>query len=1103
MAKRVQITNQGLALLASSSQATGQYYWLGYYAPAYVPNIWKTTGNISFPDGDCGKVNIDGIPIEETDTDNVTSTMSMLTKYGDIVYNVWQGDLTGTGYANGTSDGSAGGELYGMTMYDMNVKKHYRYVIDNNGNNTLVTWIINPNATDGSMLGYHVYKGTDGFYQSTMPIPAPLYYLGDTLGRSTTQDYFINSPFFTDEYYNGATRYPYIEVTLTSLDTFNVPKVSIDHRRYNNSNGISIATPYPLTESIYFDYNSIPSGLLVQPSPAYDDTAWYTSDMVQKIAESEVYCTEFWKLHTISNYNRFHAPIDNIGHVLSTDLSNRNMSKSTKLFPISNYKVINTETGYTSNNQRVEVATAIKLSIDIDLSPNSLHQGMSGTSLNQNSDLGFFDSYKDADVGNSSDSKDQFGNDLYTTVHNSFKFNRIGIYAVPMRTSPIMSDNGFGYETQNDIARLQFQINPDEEPVLFAVVDWDNTVIMSDTGDGIHQFKADFDINLQSLAGVNDTSLIRDAAIFYNLYQDDAQTWYENQLIATASTSNAVTELGLEIANLKNTSSGSCCPPPDLSNQFASKDHTHSNFLVNLVDSSTKSNGGLRGINSVIEGTMIGSTTYELGLSSITLGVNTAVFGNNSIVASGDNNIILTGTTNSIIGAGKNNNINGSNDYSGILTGYGNLIYHYSDKSTVVGGESNCIYGTHNFIGNGFSNKIKSSTHQFIGSGNANEITGSGGAYNFVVAGTLNKIESYNTGSAGILGGFNNTITGTSSNYSLIGVGYTNVITSASHSAIISGQYNSILTVSDSFIGGGKYNKIDELAVDSFIGAGSNNYIKVVNSFIGGGNSNSIRSSSGNSFIGSGHGNIVNGTYSFIGSGYTNEANGNYGVIGGGVDNTININGTYSAILGGNDNIVDGSYSAILGGKGNRIPSNYISTFVIGSDITGTLRDSATYVNSLTLAGSTVYENYNYITMELKDITPITGHVLMVDKVISNNVAVVKWGPSNSGSGGIIYHALNNTTTNLTNINTNPNTVVYVFTGTGTGTVNLVNEILHPRGTVIYISVEYGYHLNINWANMTTTITGGCTTVAYLCSDDGKYSLVQSVSANNITNTLI
>jgi hypothetical protein len=136
MAKSVKITNQGLSLLASSSQATGQYYWLGYYALAYVPNLWKSDSVVLPPVDTCNNVN--GTPtIESTDTDKVTSAMTRLTKYGDVIYNVWQGDLNGTGYAGGVSDGSAGGDLFGLTMYDKNIKKHYRYVLDSNGNNTL------------------------------------------------------------------------------------------------------------------------------------------------------------------------------------------------------------------------------------------------------------------------------------------------------------------------------------------------------------------------------------------------------------------------------------------------------------------------------------------------------------------------------------------------------------------------------------------------------------------------------------------------------------------------------------------------------------------------------------------------------------------------------------------------------------------------------------------------------------------------------------------------------------------------------------------------------------------------------------------------------
>ena len=38
MAAKTQITNKGLELLASSSKATGQHWWIGWYALAFVPD---------------------------------------------------------------------------------------------------------------------------------------------------------------------------------------------------------------------------------------------------------------------------------------------------------------------------------------------------------------------------------------------------------------------------------------------------------------------------------------------------------------------------------------------------------------------------------------------------------------------------------------------------------------------------------------------------------------------------------------------------------------------------------------------------------------------------------------------------------------------------------------------------------------------------------------------------------------------------------------------------------------------------------------------------------------------------------------------------------
>ena len=107
------------------------------------------------------------------------------------------------------------------------------------------------------------------------------------------------------------------------------------------------------------------------------------------------------------------------------------------------------------------------------------------------------------------------------------------------------------------------------------------------------------------MAEADDNSqLIRDAGIFYNLYEDDAITWYQNQLIASASTANAVTDMGIELAYLKSQvgkgGGGSCGASTDLGDMYALKNHTH-DYMRNLVDSEGEGNGAVCGIDTVPE----------------------------------------------------------------------------------------------------------------------------------------------------------------------------------------------------------------------------------------------------------------------------------------------------------------------------------------------------------------------------------------------------------------------------------------------------------------------------------------------------------------------
>lgn len=969
MAKRVTLTNQGLSLLASSSEATGQYYWIGYYAMAYVPNLWKNA-TVDLPVDECGKVNegtIGSVSITETDTDQVTPTMTRLTKYGDMIYNIWQGDLNGTGFLQCASDGSPGGDLFGLTMYNTNIKKHYRYVLDSNGNNTLVAWIEDPAYSDGTMLGKHVYKGTDGYVSSTIPIPAPLYYLGDVTGRTSVDTFFNTLPTFevTDgSIGNGASQYPYITVTLKAVGnpTLDIPRVSADYRGYTDSQGNpgtwnyggSPSTPYT-TPGTYFDTLEIPYP--VDPLLGFDETSWFAADQTFNVsgatATDAVFGEEFWKLHTISNYNRFHAPVSSIGHVMDSDLSNRNMSKLTKFFPISNYKVINTDSGYNANSEVIEVATAIKITIDIDITPRTLAQGFDDDcAFDETNNIQFFEKYNNP--LNPSDALDEYGENIYNSTHSSFKFNRVGLYAVPLRKAPyVLQDNGFSTDPTGQNVELEFQIDPDGEPVLYAVIDWDNTISMSDTGDGLNQFRIEADVNLQSPDGVNDTALVRDATIFYNLYEDDALHWYQNQLIANASTQNAITEIGLEVASIKNRGGRSeCCPPPDLSGKFAPLDHTH-DFLRNLKDANLKLENGLKGIITAAEGSTIGGEVYKVGFASVVLGENTSVAGNNSFIGNGIGNYItsevtkssilggetnyiigssleatiLNGATNVInnsvggfIGSGSSNSINGSNA-SSIITAGSSIIDNgigSINNAVIIAGSTNTLINNinHSIIGAGNNNIIDGSSQAFIGAGASNYIYG-GAVYTFIGAGASNQISGNDSAYASILSGNNNSIS------------------DSVYASIIAGQGNSIaVEAAFSIIGAGSENNIHRA---DFVGifAGSSNYIgeNATRSVVGGGYNNYIHSpldTSTDAGIFAGYNNSIYNDFSFIGAGLENDIEGQFAFIGAGQSNYITVNGIYASINGGSKNVISSEYAGIANGYNNYIGRDSSGAFIGG-----------------------------------------------------------------------------------------------------------------------------------------------------------------------------
>jgi hypothetical protein len=877
MAKRQVITNQGLSLLATSSKLSGQYYWIGHYALAYVPNNWKTTEEtIELPDRACfaGDPAYPEVPIN--DPDPVVPSMTRLTKYGDVIYNVWQGDMAGTGFVNGESDGSAGGDLYGSSLYPENVKKHYRYVLGADGRNHLVTWV----ERQGLMKGMHVYPGTDGIAQSAMAIPAPLYYMGDVLGKVSVDDYFNSLPTFENQTTNGATTYPSVQVYLKAVlaednstirpeRSIFVPKVTSDYRDYKNALGQTCDKTYFSVEkyppSRLFDLNPIPP----EVSTAFDVTSWYTGDGTYtrfvEGADADAYeCHEFWKLHTISNFNRFHATTTSTGDVVLDDIAAKNIAKTTKLFPIANYKVMSTEAGtLKSDGERLEVASAIRFTLDIDLVNGTLATGtddaINGTL--KETRLGVWDKYKDGnntidpedpykwvDDGQHKNALDKLGGPLYTSTHSSFKFNRIGIYAVPMRTAPYYTDNSFG--TNPNTGNLELQIDPNQEPILFAVCDFDTVIEVSDASDGITKFSYDFEVNFDLESTKADSCIIRNAAIFYNLYEDDMQKMIENQLLLAASLSNAVTEMGIEQAYERQrldqlttpigepvtggqggSGTGGCCETPDMSNVYSPKAHTHNDILRNISDANASKEGGLKGIDTLVEGHTIPDTTvtYRLGLDAVALGKGTFAAANYAFVMGSGSGVRGNAELSSVLN-GLGNVIAGSKS-SLIGGGTGNLIDIESDGSVIVGGDYNLVKGIEkSFIGVALNALIASEPNYWMdGSlipnsfefannvilgGNAPTVTNSRG----VLLGVANNTRVTNSISSGVL------LSNEKQTADLGEVAMTSRIFDSNLALVLLGDDASILQSESSWIGSGWGNYIS-YSTNAVIAGGKHNNI--------------------------------------------------------------------------------------------------------------------------------------------------------------------------------------------------------------------------------------------------------------------------------------
>lgn len=507
--KNMRLTKAGAELLGTAHADGETRFWIGYYGLAYVAD-------------------------RENDNIKDAAQSGKLTKNGDYIFNIWQGDML-NGYAQNNPEDTAAASLFGLTLYDKSIRTNYRYVYDpDTGRNRLVAWKSESTGNGENTLerkGATIYWGTkfvDGeTTPSNLPLPAPLYYDGEPNTNA---------------------------IVTASENAGNIP-VSADYRYYVGTKNAG-------------EFGWVDSSATQDNETVSDDTL----------------------LTSISNFNKFHGTVSSEGYGVSSVSSCHNMSKATKLFPISYYNVINdngkklAETQYADNSPaRKPLATAIKFSID--LSPVTADTGY--TALNYE-DGGIVE---DQAVGES---------ELYSSKYISFKFNRIGIYAVPMTIHRYSTDSS---TDECNMQKVQFEIAGDEEPVLFAIADVNDTIISDNPSaeeGGVAKFSLEFILNLGN--GEGETGIEQRTAVYYNLYENDATTWYKNQLLASASISEAVTDLSLEVNALKqHMGEDKECSSQEMDlSKYALKNHTH-DYLKNLIDGVTN-DGSVRGIYTCEEG---------------------------------------------------------------------------------------------------------------------------------------------------------------------------------------------------------------------------------------------------------------------------------------------------------------------------------------------------------------------------------------------------------------------------------------------------------------------------------------------------------------------
>ena len=566
----IKLTREGRELLLRANTSAGsEINWIGYFGLAYVPDQ------------------------SNFNPDSSTLIDAKNGEKGDYIYNIWQGDLFSEGHM--IDSGRA------LTLYDRNISSNFKYVYNREkGCNQLVTWTCGDGNADGSTgeetptyirTGFKVYEGVkmgDGnnvgnVTDSEIPCPAPLVYLGNNKSYTSPVTGWGS---LTDIIGND---WP---MDKKAIDEERHPMVTPDMRFYHGNVELVNDTDFDAQPDGTVD----PFGVIASPN-----------------TRSEYTLNQFGEFVSVSNFNKGHGHVSSEGYGMYTQDSCHNMSQVTRLFPIAKYEIESTQPSTDDSNTKTDDATTIKYHIELNLNAAYAAEQEYEKTLQ----------YQAPQSSDTVSEEEQADEEIFVGHHpNSFKFNRIGIYAVQATLRHFIRESDSGNNCSQSL--YQVEISPDSTPVLFAVINVDEQYISEDT---TKSYSTDFALKLLDGEG---NGICKNPEVYYNLAENEAITWYQNQLLATAGLSEAIVGLGVNVAHLMNREGGnnSQCPSGSSSldgTEYAPKSHTH-DYMRNLVDGKVNS-GAVRGINTLPEGD--GTTVGE---DSLILGKNTAGAGKRMLI---------------------------------------------------------------------------------------------------------------------------------------------------------------------------------------------------------------------------------------------------------------------------------------------------------------------------------------------------------------------------------------------------------------------------------------------------------------------------------------